>query len=171
MGAHHAYAVTVTWPAQKPAGAPGGDAGTTSYTAYSRNHDVRITGKPTLPGSADPSFRGDPARYNPEELFVASLAQCHMLWFLHLAAETGVVVREYADDATGTMRVEARGEGKFTDVTLHPRVVVDPGPRVNDEALAVLHHKAHAMCFIASSVNFPVLVEPAPVRTTAVSGP
>jgi organic hydroperoxide reductase OsmC/OhrA len=169
MGAHHAYAVTVTWPVEQPEGAPRAAVGTTSYTAYPRDHEVRIAGKPVLPGSADPAYRGDPARYNPEELFVASLAQCHMLWFLHLAAETGVVVREYTDDATGTMRVEARGEGKFTDVTLHPRVVADPGPRVNDDALVALHRRAHAMCFISSSVNFPVLVDPAPVRTTAVS--
>ncbi|AEG44243.1 OsmC family protein [Isoptericola variabilis] len=169
MGAHHAYAVTVTWPVGQPSGEPGTPVGTTSYTAYPRDHEVRIAGKPALPGSADPAYRGDRTRYNPEELFVASLAQCHMLWFLHLAAESGVVVREYTDDATGTMRVEARGEGSFTDVTLHPRVVADPGPRVDDESLAALHHKAHAMCFIARSVNFPVLVEPAPVRTTVVS--
>jgi organic hydroperoxide reductase OsmC/OhrA len=171
MGAHHAYAVTVTWPVPQPGGDTDAHAGTTSYTAYSRDHEVHITGKPALPGSADPAYRGDPSRYNPEELFVASLAQCHMLWFLHLAAEKGVVVREYTDQTTGTMRVEARGEGRFTDVTLHPRVVVDPGPGANDEALAALHHRAHAMCFIARSVNFPVIVEPAPVRTTEVSAP
>lgn len=171
MGAHHAYAVTVTWPAPQPAGGAGTPVGTTSYTSYPRDHEVHVTGKPALAASADPAYRGDPSRYNPEELFVASLAQCHMLWFLHLAAEHGVVVREYTDHATGTMRVEARGEGRFTDVTLHPRVVADPGPRTNDEALAPLHHRAHAMCFIARSVNFPVLVEPAPVRATEVSAP
>src|SRR5918998_6900941 len=153
MGAHHDYEVTVTW-----TGA--GAAGTSSYTAYSRDHDVQLPGRPALPGSADPAFRGDPQRYSPEELFVASLAQCHMLWFLHLAAESGLVVREYSDAATGTMRVESRGEGQFTDVTLPPRVVADDGPLASDEKVETLHHKAHAMCFIARSVNFPVLVEP-----------
>jgi organic hydroperoxide reductase OsmC/OhrA len=164
MGAHHNYAVTVAWPDPGEVATPGGRAGTTSYTAYSRDHQVRLPGKAPLPGSADPAFRGDPARYNPEELFVASLAQCHMLWFLHLAAERGLVVREYIDDTTGTMRVESRGEGQFTDVTLRPRVTVDDGPHATDERVAELHHRAHAQCFIARSVNFSVLVEPAPLR-------
>jgi len=167
MGAHHNYAVTVAWP---DVAEPGGGAGTTSYTAYSRDHRVIMPGKPTLAASADPAFRGDPARYNPEELFVSSLAQCHMLWFLHLAAETGLVVREYVDDTTGTMRVEARGEGQFTDVTLRPRVTVDAGPQATDEAVGELHRRAHALCFIARSVNFSVLVEPAPVRLTTPAG-
>jgi len=166
MGAHHNYAVTVAWP--DPSGGDG--AGTTSYTAYSRDHQVVLTGKPALAGSADPAFRGDPARYNPEELFVASLAQCHMLWFLHLAAESGLVVRDYVDDTTGTMRVESRGEGQFTDVTLRPRVTVDAGPQATDEAVGALHHRAHALCFIARSVNFSVLIEPAPVRFSTAGG-
>ncbi|WP_344101105.1 OsmC family protein [Myceligenerans crystallogenes] len=159
-GATHDYAVEVTW-----TGA--GEAGTASYTAYSRDHDVVLAGKPPLPGTSDPAFRGDPGRYSPEELFVASLSQCHMLWFLHLAATSGLVVREYADSATGTMRVESRGEGQFTDVTLHPRIVADDGELASDEQIAALHHKAHAMCFIARSVNFPVNVEPVPL---AVAG-
>lgn len=157
MGAHHSYAVTVRW-----TGA--GGTGTSSYTAYGRDHDVLLPGRPPLPGSADPAFRGDPARYSPEDLFVASLSQCHMLWFLHLAAESGLVVREYVDDATGTMRVESRGEGQLTDVTLHPRVVADAGPQASDTAVAALHARAHDFCFLARSVNFPVLVEPAPLR-------
>jgi organic hydroperoxide reductase OsmC/OhrA len=163
MGSHHGYAVTVAWPAATQSAGQG----TTSYTAYSRDHDVLIPGRPPLPGSSDPAFRGDPHRFSPEELFVASLAQCHMLWFLHLAAQGGLVVREYSDEATGTMRVESRGEGQFTDVTLHPRVVADDGPLASDVELATLHRKAHAMCFIARSVNFPVLVEPTPLRVLA----
>ena len=171
MGAHHNYAVTVAWPDAAEAGAsgPGGGPGTTSYTSYSRDHTVLVTGKPPLPGSADPAFRGDPTRHNPEELFVASLAQCHMLWFLHLAAEHGLVVREYVDETTGTMRVESRGEGQFTDVTLRPRVTVDAGPQATEDAVAELHRRAHALCFIARSVNFAVLVEPAPVRLAAAA--
>ncbi|CAM3541099.1 OsmC family protein [Isoptericola cucumis] len=162
MGAHHNYSVTVSWP--DPATVYDAPVGTTSYTAYPREHQVVLPGKLPLPGSADPAFRGDPARYSPEELFVASLAQCHMLWFLHLAAERGLVVREYTDDTTGTMRVETRGEGQFTDVTLRPRVTADPGAAATDESLDELHRRAHALCFIARSVNFPVIVEPAPMR-------
>ncbi|MCB7137398.1 OsmC family protein [Cellulosimicrobium marinum] len=157
MGAHHGYSATVRW-----TGA--GRTGTTSYTAYGRDHDVLLDGRPPLPGSADPAFRGDPARYSPEELFVVSLSQCHMLWFLHLAAAAGVVVREYEDAVTGTMRVESGGEGQFTDVTLHPRVVVDDGTGTDDASLALLHRRAHDHCFLARSVNFRVLVEPAPAR-------
>lgn len=157
-GALHDYTATVRW-----TGA--GERGTASYTAYSRDHDVLLPGKAAaLPGTSDPAFRGDPRRYSPEELFVASLSQCHMLWFLHLAAESGLVVRDYTDEATGTMRVEARGEGQFSDVTLHPRVVADAGALATDEHVAALHHRAHAMCFIARSVNFPVLLEPVPLR-------
>lgn len=155
-GATHDYAVEVTW-----TGA--GQTGTSSYTAYSRDHDVVLAGKPALPGSADPAFRGDPGRYSPEELFVASLSQCHMLWFLHLAASSGLVVREYTDSASGTMRVESRGEGQFTDVTLRPRIVVDDGDSATDEHVAALHFRAHDMCFLARSVNFPVHVEPVPL--------
>ncbi|QUC00668.1 OsmC family protein [Cellulosimicrobium cellulans] len=160
MSAQHGYAATTRW-----TGA--GDRGTASYTAYSRDHEVLLDGRPPLPGSADPAFRGDPTRYSPEELFLVSLSQCHMLWFLHLAAAAGVVVREYVDDATGTMRVESGGEGQFTDVTLHPRVVVDDGPGTDEAALAALHQRAHDHCFIARSVNFRVLVEPAPARRAA----
>ena len=162
MSAQHGYAATVRW-----TGA--GDRGTASYTAYGRDHDVLLEGRPPLPGSADPAFRGDPTRYSPEELFVVSLSQCHMLWFLHLAAAAGVVVREYVDDVTGTMRVESGGEGQFTDVTLRPRVTVDAGPQATEDAVAELHRRAHALCFIARSVNFAVLVEPAPVRLAAAA--
>jgi organic hydroperoxide reductase OsmC/OhrA len=154
MSAQHGYQVTVRW-----TGA--GAQGTASYRSYSRDHDVELAGRPALPGSADPAFLGDPSRYSPEELFVASLSQCHMLWFLHLASAAGVVVRGYEDDATGSMRVESGGEGQFTDVTLHPRVVVDSGPGTDSVSLAELHHRAHDHCFLARSVNFRVLVEPA----------
>ncbi|MET4223147.1 OsmC family protein [Oerskovia enterophila] len=160
MGALHSYAATVRW-----TGA--GQTGTTTYTAYSRDHEIDLAGRPTLPGSADPAFRGDPGRYSPEELFVASLSQCHMLWFLHLASAAGIVVREYSDEVTGTMRVESAGAGQFTDVTLHPHVVVDDGPQVTDEAVAEVHRRAHDHCFLARSVNFPVLLEPVPLRTHA----
>lgn len=166
MGPLHTYAIDVTW-----TGA--GTRGTASYTSYSRDHEVQIGTKPPLPGSSDPAFRGDPDRYSPEELFVASIAQCHMLWFLHLAAVSGVTVVAYSDEAVGTMRVEAAGHGQFTEVVLHPRVTVaqdahlPDGSPVTDAVLADLHHATHEHCFIARSVNFPVRHEPRSVRFAA----
>jgi organic hydroperoxide reductase OsmC/OhrA len=166
MAATHTYTVDVTW-----TGA--GHTGTTSYTAYSRDHDVAIPGRPVLLGSADPAFRGDPARYSPEQLLVASLSQCHLLWFLHLAANDGVVVIGYEDEAVGTMRVESAGAGQFMNVVLRPKVTVrlrapaDPpgGQPVTDARLAALHERAHEHCFVSRSVNFPVLIEPSPFVT------
>lgn len=154
MGAFHSYAATITW-----TGA--GEAGTTSYTAYSRDHTVSVDGKPDILGSSDPAFRGDAHRHNPEEMFVASLAQCHLLWFLHMAAQADVPVMEYSDDAIGTMRVEAAGAGQFTEVELRPRVVLAPGtPGDHAQIIAGLHARAHDHCFIARSVNFPVRISP-----------
>ncbi|MFC0540002.1 OsmC family protein [Kutzneria chonburiensis] len=138
----HGYEVEVSW-----------HGATTGYRDYSRAHEVAVEGKPVLPGSADPAFRGDRDRYNPEELLVASLSQCHMLWFLHLAAEAGIVVTDYRDRATGTMAED--GGGRFTDVTLRPEVTVHSG----HDQLAELHERAHHLCFIANSVNFPVTVQ------------
>jgi len=136
---------------------------------------VLVPGKPPILGSADPAFRGDPARHNPEELLVAALAQCHMLWFLHLAAASGVAVVGYADHASGTMRVAAAGHGAFTEVVLRPQVTVRPGGAVADDEdaagldaqLADLHRRAHEHCFIARSVTFPVRTEPAPATREA----
>ena len=164
MTATHTYTVDVTW-----TGA--GHTGTTSYTAYSRDHEVAIPGRPVLLGSADPAFRGDPTRYSPEQLFVASLSQCHMLWFLHLAARDGLVVTGYQDEAVGTMRVESAGAGQFMNVMLRPHVTVrvaspDTSP-VTDARLAAVHELAHEHCFVSRSVNFPVLIEP----TRIVVGP
>lgn len=162
MGILHTYEAAVTW-----TGARG--VGTTGYTAYSRDHEVHLAGKPPLLGSADPAFRGDPSRYSPEELMVAALAQCHMLWFLHLAAVDGVVVVGYTDRATGVMRVEAAGHGQFTEVVLHPGVTLaratrGDGRRITDEDVAALHARSREHCFIARSVNFTVRHDPVPLR-------
>lgn len=151
MGAFHAYTATITW-----TGA--GETGTSSYTAYSRDHVVAVEGKPDILASSDPAFRGDSARHNPEELFVASLSECHMLWFLHVAAQSDVIVTAYSDSPVGTMRVEAAGAGQFTEIELRPKVTVSS--EASDDLLAELHEKAHAHCFISRSVNFPVHVRP-----------
>ncbi|HEV7907258.1 MAG TPA: OsmC family protein [Pseudonocardiaceae bacterium] len=137
--------------------------GTSNYRDFERSHEVSVAGKPTILGSADPAFRGDRTRYNPEELLVASLSECHMLWYLHLASVNGVVVIDYRDHALGTMTEHPDGSGRFTDVVLNPRVTV-ADPATEDTAQA-LHEKAHAMCFIAASVNFPVRHEPLTIST------
>jgi organic hydroperoxide reductase OsmC/OhrA len=133
-------------------------AGTSDYHSYRRDHEIGGPGKPTLPGSADPAFRGDGTRHNPEELLVASLSTCHMLWYLHLCADAGVVVTGYRDHPSGTLKLNADGSGAFTAATLRPRVTITAG---SDAARArELHADAHHFCFIAASVNFPVTVEP-----------
>lgn len=148
----HHYRVTTTWTGNL-------GTGTSDYRAYSRNHEIKILGKRApLPGSSDPAFRGDPARYTPEELLVASLSTCHMLWFLHLCADAGIVVIEYEDAATGSMAEHPDGSGEFTSVVLHPRAVITDPARIADAT--ALHPRAHALCFIARSVNFPVEHEP-----------
>jgi organic hydroperoxide reductase OsmC/OhrA len=117
-----------------------------------------VPNKVAIEASSDPAFRGDPTRHNPEELFVASLSSCHMLWYLHLCSTNGIVVTGYVDDALGTMEESPQGDGRFTDVLLRPRVTIGAG---GDVALAKrLHDDAHRFCFIANSVNFPVRCEP-----------
>ena len=147
----HEYKVRVAWSGND------GD-GTRSYSGYRRDHAISIAGKPDLPGSSDPAFHGDASRYNPEELLVASLSACHMLWYLHLCAEAGVAVTDYLDDASGVMTMNPDGSGAFTAATLRPRVTLAPA---SDPVRAqALHAEAHRNCFIAASVNFPVHVEP-----------
>ena len=148
MTREHHYRITTTWTGNL-------GTGTSDYHAYSRDHEIKIVGKKApLAGSSDAAFRGDPARYTPEELLVASLSACHMLWFLHLCADAGIVVTEYEDAASGEMSEHADGSGEFTRVILRPRAVItDPG-RIAD-AMA-LHARANQLCFIARSVKFPV---------------
>ncbi|MGH9718845.1 MAG: OsmC family protein [Bryobacteraceae bacterium] len=148
----HQYRVTTAWTGNL-------GAGTSAYRAYSRNYEIHAGSKAAaIPGSSDPGFLGDAARYNPEELLVASLSACHMLWVLHLCAAAGIVVTGYIDEAIGTMRENPDGSGEFTSVVLHPRVTITEAARI-DEAKA-LHHRAHELCFIARSVNFPVVNDP-----------
>ena len=132
--------------------------GTSHYRAYKRDYIISIEGKPLLEGSSDPSFRGDPARYNPEELFVASLSACHMLWYLHLCAEAGIVVEAYLDKATGVMQEDASRGGYFKEVVLHPEVKISE-PSKHEQALQ-LHSRANKLCFIANSVNCEVKHDP-----------
>ncbi|MFY9740181.1 MAG: OsmC family protein [Candidatus Cybelea sp.] len=144
----HRYETCVGWAAD--------GRGTESYRSYSRNFTITGDGKADIAGSSDPAFRGDATRYNPEELLVASLSSCHMLWYLHLCSVSGITVLDYRDDATGTMQ-EGEGSGQFVRAELRPKITIARG---GDCARAfALHEEAHRLCFIARSVNFPVEVE------------
>lgn len=139
----HRYEVEVAW-----------SGATTDYRSYSRNHEALAPGRPPLPSSADPVIgRGDATRWNPELLLVASLSECHMLWYLHLCTEAGIVVTEYRDAAEGVM-----DDQRFQRVTLRPRVTITDPARADDAR--GLHAEAHKRCFIANSMNFPVEHEP-----------
>ena len=144
----HRYQVELEWTGNQ-------GSGTSSYRSYQRAYALRSPGKATIAGSSDPAFRGDETRWNPEDLLVGSLAACHQLWYLHLCAEAGVIVTAYQDQAEGFLD---EATGRFVRVVLRPRVTLAAG---SNEALALrLHHDAGEKCFIARSVNFPVLHEP-----------
>ncbi len=142
----HRYDVRTIWSAGA-AGAP------TSYDSFSRTHRIEIAGKRAIEASSDPSFRGDPTLHNPEDLLVASLSSCHMLWYLVLCVARKVPILAYEDAAYGIM-AETPRPGRFVEVVLRPKVTVAKGA---DMALAAkLHERAHAECFVSNSVNFPV---------------
>ncbi len=151
MARTHSYAVQVTWTGNC-------GTGTSGYRAYDRDHEVTADGPPVIAASSDPAFRGDRNRWNPELEFTAALSQCHMLWYLHLCADAGIAVLSYADEASGTMTESQDGGGRFTEVVLRPRVVVESAGMI--EAAARLHAEANAKCFIANSVSCPVRHEP-----------
>lgn len=151
MEKEHNYAVKIEWTGNK-------GSGTDDYRNYERSHTITIDGKPAILGSSDTPFRGDGGKHNPEDFLVSSLSACHMLWYLHLCADAGVVVVNYVDTAKGTLKQLADGSGFFTEVTLYPEVEV-----LNENMIELandLHKKAHKFCFIAKSVNFPVRHEP-----------
>lgn len=150
-GREHHYRPTITWTGNT-------GSGTSGYRAYSRDHIISVAGRPDILGSSDPAFRGDASRHNPEDLLVASLSACHMLWYLHLASEAGIVVLAYRDRPEGVMVEDAVRGGWFERVTLRPEVTIAAGGDV--VRAATLHEAAHAKCFIANSMNFPVLCEP-----------
>jgi organic hydroperoxide reductase OsmC/OhrA len=147
----HHYAATITWTGNQ-------GSGTDHYRSYKRDHLVRIEGKPDLLGSSDPHFRGDASRHNPEDLLLAALSACHLMSYLHVCAVNGVVVIAYEDNTTGLMESFPDGSGRFQEVILHPQVTVRDAAMV--EKANELHHKAHELCFIANSVNFPVRCVP-----------
>ena len=150
MKLEHHYAASIEWTGNR-------GTGTSDYKSYGRDHVIAAEGKPDIAGSSDRVFHGDPDRWNPEELLLAALSQCHMLSYLHVATLHGVVVEEYTDAATGTMEQTDNVGGRFTSVTLRPIVTISAG---DPAAALAAHHEASEKCFIAASVNFPVHHEP-----------
>ena len=146
MNRQHHYKAVITWTGNL-------GKGTCGYKEYERSHSISVENKPGIYASSDPSFMGDASKYNPEELFLASLSSCHMLWYLHLCSDNGIVVTAYTDQATGTM-AENEQRGKFIEVVLHPQVQVKEVSMI--EKANELHEQANRKCFIANSCNFPV---------------
>ena len=151
MIGEHRYALRATWTGDR-------GTGTSGYRDYDRSVTLSVAGKPDIAASSDKPFRGDPSRWNPEDLLLAALSECHLLSYLHACVEAGVVVVAYTDEATGTMVEDGRGSGAFTEVMLRPTVTI-ADRSMRDAALAA-HTQAHEWCFIANSVNFPVRHEP-----------
>lgn len=149
----HNYEIKVEWTGNT-------GEGTKTYRSYSRDYTITAQAKPEILGSSDPSFRGDPSRYNPEELLVAALSACHMLSYLHLCAVNHITVLDYRDAALGLMEENSDGSAQFTRVTLRPTVTIAPSKNEDQTKAQALHADAHHLCFIARSVNFPVDVAP-----------
>ncbi|MFQ4149125.1 OsmC family protein [Arthrobacter sp. LAPM80] len=153
----HSYEISVNWTGNR-------GTGTSDYKAYGRDHTVDSVGLPTLLGSADKTFHGDRTRWNPEQLLLSALTQCHMLSYLHVAVNHGIVITKYEDTATGNLVLNPDGSGQFESATLHPKIAT-ADPAMAELALT-LHAEAAAKCFIARSVNFPVGHEPGVLAAT-----
>jgi len=151
MNAQHHYKLTVQWTGNS-------GTGTSGYKDFERSHSILVDNKVEIAGSSDPAFRGDKTKHNPEELLLASVSSCHMLWYLHLCAVAGIIVTEYLDNATGIMSETANGGGRFTEITLNPAVTITDISMT--EKANELHRKANELCFVANSLNFPVYHKP-----------
>jgi organic hydroperoxide reductase OsmC/OhrA len=146
----HEYISQVRWTGDR-------GRGTTDYKGYDRTWDIVVPGKAPIHCSNDPLLGGDPQKMNPEDLLLSALSACHMLWYLHLASEAGIVVTSYVDCPSAMGEVSPDGAGRFVSATLRPEITVNPGTDLL-EADAI-HHRIHYKCFIARSVNFPINYE------------
>ena len=157
MKGEHNYSLTVKWTGNT-------GTGTSNYKEFERSHSILVMNKTEILGSSDPAFRGEKTKHNPEDLLLAAISSCHMLWYLHLCSVAGIIVTEYIDNATGTMIETANGGGKFTEATLNPTVVVTDISMI--EEANKLHKKANEFCFIANSVKFSVSHNPTCITAT-----
>lgn len=148
---YHNYNIEIKWTGNE-------GEGTKDYKGYARSYSIFVDNKPEIFGSSDAQFRGDKTKHNPEELFVASISSCHMLWYLHLCSQAGVVVIDYSDAATAIMEENENGSGRFKEVTLNPTVTVSEKSMI--DTANNLHKRANEMCFVANSLNFKVVHHP-----------
>lgn len=151
MAKRHDFEPKIAWTGDR-------GEGTRSYRGYDRTWRVETPGKPAIECSNDPMLGGDPSLHNPEDMLIASLSACHMLWYLHLASEAGLVVRGYTDEPVGEGESAPNGSGRFIGAVLRPRIEVELGSDL--KRAEAIHHEIHKVCFIARSVNFPVRYEP-----------
>jgi len=157
MNGQHNYTLTVKWTGNT-------GTGTLGYKEFERSHSILVDNKVEILGSSDPAFRGDKTKHNPEDLLLASVSSCHMLWYLHLCAVAGIIVTDYIDNAIGTMTETVNGGGNFTEIILRPTVTITDN--LMKENANELHKKANALCFVANSLNFPVHHKPTFITTT-----
>ncbi|MCW3090436.1 MAG: peroxiredoxin [Ferruginibacter sp.] len=151
MERKHQYALWIEWTGNT-------GEGTKNYQSYERSHTISVENKYVIEGSADVAFRGDAKKHNPEELFLASIATCHMLWYLHLCSDAGIIITAYVDHATGIMVETSSGGGRFTEVMLNPAVTITNESKKNEAE--ALHKKANELCYVANSCNFPIHHQP-----------
>jgi len=157
MNGQHNYILTVKWTGNT-------GTGTSNYKEFERNYSIFVANKTEILGSSDPAFRGDKTKHNPEDMLLASISSCHMLWYLHLCAVAGIIVTDYIDNATGIMIETANGGGKFTEATLNPIVTITD--ILMTEKANELHKKANELCFVANSLNFPIYHIPTCIITS-----
>ncbi len=151
MAKEHQYQTSLVWVGNK-------GSGTMDYRSYDRSYVISIANKPDISGSSDSAFLGDRTKHNPEDLLLAAISSCHMLWYLHLCSKNGIIVLDYQDKAVGKMLEMRDGSGKFKEVSLYPIVTISD--EAHAEKALSLHQEANKMCFIANSCNFPILHQP-----------
>ena len=151
MSKKHDFPAKIVWTGNR-------GTGTSTYKAYDRTWDMAVEGKAVVHCSNDPLLGGDATKYNPEDMLIASVASCHMLWYLHLCSQSGVTVIAYEDEPIGIGESEPDGTGRFLEAVLKPRITITSDS--NAEKAVSLHDEVHKYCFIARSINFPVRHEP-----------
>lgn len=148
----HSFLVDLNWPEE----VTNPDQNDTKVSA--KNHTISITGKEGLKVSAAKAFKGDPTKYNPEDLLLSSLTSCHMMSYLYVCQKNKIQVRSYSDHAEAILEVNSDGSGRITKVILRPTVTIPPTADIN--LAQSLHKEASKLCFIANSCNFEIVYEP-----------
>ena len=151
MNKEHNYKLAVKWTGNQ-------GTGTSNYKKFERSYHIQIENKADIAGSSDPEFRGDRTKHNPEELLLAAVSSCHMLWYLHFCSENKIIVTDYIDNARAVMEETVSGNGKFTSITLCPTISLTENTMI--EKATELHGKANEFCFVANSLNLKVSHEP-----------